>query len=117
LRHLVLWVGFIGASLATREEKHINIDVFSRLTRGNVKLYTQALVYFFSMYISWLLADASWNFVLEEKEYKTILFNDIAAWYFQIIIPIGFAMMSLRFALGGVERFYNAITAKAGGKK
>ena len=30
LRHLVLWVGFLGASLATREEKHINIDVFSR---------------------------------------------------------------------------------------
>ena len=30
LRHLVLWVGFIGASLATREQKHINIDLFSR---------------------------------------------------------------------------------------
>jgi len=31
LRHLVLWVGFIGASLATREEKHINIDLLTRL--------------------------------------------------------------------------------------
>jgi C4-dicarboxylate transporter DctQ subunit len=26
LRNLVLWIGFIGATLATREGKHINID-------------------------------------------------------------------------------------------
>ena len=30
LRNLVLWIGFIGATLATREGKHINIDVISR---------------------------------------------------------------------------------------
>ena len=30
IRNLVLWVGFIGASLATRENKHINIDLFTR---------------------------------------------------------------------------------------
>ena len=38
LRHLVLWVGFIGASLATREEKHINIDVLGRALKGRPKL-------------------------------------------------------------------------------
>jgi TRAP-type C4-dicarboxylate transport system permease small subunit len=31
LRQLVLWIGFIGASLATREEKHINIDLFCKI--------------------------------------------------------------------------------------
>src|SRR5512143_3313876 len=30
LRHLVLWVGFIGASLATASEKHINLDSVTR---------------------------------------------------------------------------------------
>ena len=30
VRYLVLWVGFIGAAIATREGKHINIDVVSR---------------------------------------------------------------------------------------
>ena len=30
LRNLVLWIGFIGATLATREGKHINIDILSR---------------------------------------------------------------------------------------
>lgn len=115
LRHLVLWVGFIGASLATREEKHINIDVFSRLMKGKGKLFAQGFVYFFAMYVSWLLADAAWDFVMEEKEYETILFNGIASWYFQIIIPIGFGIMSIRFALAGIERWWDAFSKKAEG--
>ena len=36
LRHLVLWVGFIGASLATRSERHINIDILTRLMSPKV---------------------------------------------------------------------------------
>jgi TRAP-type C4-dicarboxylate transport system permease small subunit len=30
VRNLVLWVGFIGAAIATKEGKHINMDVFSQ---------------------------------------------------------------------------------------
>ena len=30
VRNLVLWIGFIGAALATREGKHINIDIVSQ---------------------------------------------------------------------------------------
>ena len=31
MRHLVLWLGCLGAALATTRVRHINIDVFSRL--------------------------------------------------------------------------------------
>src|SRR5512139_1600564 len=44
LRYLVLWIGFLGATLATKEEKHINIDIVSRwlpsLGRNIVMLIT-----------------------------------------------------------------------------
>jgi TRAP-type C4-dicarboxylate transport system permease small subunit len=30
VRNMVLWIGFIGATLATREGKHISLDVLSR---------------------------------------------------------------------------------------
>ncbi len=116
LRHLVLWVGFIGASLATREEKHINIDVLSRFMKGKRKLIANGIVYLFSIYISWLLADASWEFVMEEREYQTVLYGDISAWYFQIIIPIGFYLMSMRFTLLAIEKWIAAFKYKAGAK-
>ena len=89
LRHLVLWVGFIGASIATQEERHINIDVLSRFLKNRGKLIARMIVYLFAVYISWLLADAAWEFVMEEKEYETMLYGQISAWPFQIIVPRG----------------------------
>lgn len=99
LRHLVLWIGFIGASLATREKKHINIDILSRFAKGRWKALSEVITYFFAAVICLVLVDASWTFVAQERMFETMLFNDIPAWYFQLIIPIGFVMMSLRFLL------------------
>ena len=114
LRHLVLWVGFIGASIASREEKHINIDVFSRLMRGRYKPIAQGIVYMFATFVTYLLMRAAWAFVMDEKEYETILFGDVASWYFQIIIPIGFGLMAIRFALHSIEKWIEGITFKTG---
>ena len=110
LRHLVLWVGFIGASIATREEKHINIDVFSRLMKGKAKYFAQALVNMFAAFVSFLLMQAAWAFILEEKEFETVLFNDIPAWYFQIIIPVGFGLMMIRFVINLIQKVVDGIS-------
>ena len=112
LRHLVLWVGFIGASIATHENKHINIDVFNRLMKGKSKLFSQALVNIFAAVISCLLMQASWTFVMEEKEFETILFNDIPAWYFQIIIPVGFGLMTVRFVINLMQNLVDTFSSK-----
>ena len=117
LRHLVLWVGFIGASIATREEKHINIDIFSRFFNERGKLIVKGMIYLFAMYVSWLLADAAWNFVMEEIEYESMLYGKIPAWPFQIIIPIGFWIMTIRFGLLTIENILSAITLKKGDTK
>jgi TRAP-type C4-dicarboxylate transport system permease small subunit len=99
LRHLVLWVGFIGASLATREEKHIVIDLFTRFLSKRKKNIARVITNLFAFIICLFLADAGWTFVQYEKSGGTILFNNIQAWYFQIIIPIGFLLMAFRFLL------------------
>jgi TRAP-type C4-dicarboxylate transport system permease small subunit len=109
LRHLVLWVGFIGASLATRQEKHITIDLFGRMVTGRWKNMILVLTNLFSAGICLLLADAGWNFVMEERVAGTIVFSEIPAWYFQIIIPIGFLMMAIRFFILGLTYFLHLI--------
>jgi TRAP-type C4-dicarboxylate transport system permease small subunit len=35
--------------------------------------------------------------------FETILFNDIPAWYFQLIIPIGFSLMAMRFIINTID--------------
>ena len=42
MRHLVLWLGCLGAALATTRVRHINIDVFSRLVPARHRGYRRA---------------------------------------------------------------------------
>ena len=110
LRHIVLWVGFIGASLATKNNKHINIDVFKRLHKGISQRIINLIINLVAAFVSGYLAVAAYHFVLDEKEFESVIFNDIPAWPFQTIIPIGFALMGIRFIISGL----NALAEKEG---
>lgn len=105
LRHLVLWVSFIGASLATKENRHINMDVLGRLLKGKWKDAGQLVIHLFSFFITILLTNASLNFIQSEIEFGSIAFNNVPSWYFEIIIPIGFALMALRFLFNALISF------------
>ena len=110
LRHIVLWVGFIGASLATKNNKHINIDVFKRLHKGISQRIINLIINLVAAFVSGYLAVAAYHFVLDEKEFESVIFNDIPAWPFQTIIPFGFALMGIRFIISGL----NALAEKEG---
>jgi C4-dicarboxylate transporter DctQ subunit len=112
LRHLVLWVGFIGASMATREAKHINIDILTRLLSKAKQPYVKILVDIVSAAVCFVLARAGYKFVMSEIEANTILFNNIPAWIFQLIIPVGFALIGFRFILNTIEQIIE-LTSKA----
>jgi len=99
LRQLVLWVGFLGASLAVRERRHISIDVLPQFLPDTYKPFIQVLVNLCTGLISVFLTLASWKFVQLEMEFPTILFLEVPAWTFQTILPISFSVISLRYFL------------------
>ena len=98
VRYLVLWVGFIGASLATRDGKHITIEVFSRWFSGAGRHYLKAASHLVSAFICGLLTWAGWTFVQNEAQMGGTTFLNIPAWIPQIIIPLAFALMAVRFS-------------------
>ena len=112
LRHLVLWVGFVGASLATREEKHINVDVLTRLVPRKYIPFIQFIVNLAAFVICYILAKASYIFLSFEIEAGTTLFLDIPSWYIQIILPVGFGLIGLRFLLKIFEQISNVLSSK-----
>jgi TRAP-type C4-dicarboxylate transport system permease small subunit len=103
LRHLVLWIGFLGASLATREGKHINIDVLSRLLSPRFKRISGIIVNLFSSVVCFFLMRASIGFIIMEKESGTTLLSGIPTWTAQIIIAIGFGIMMFRFFVRALD--------------
>ena len=99
LRNLVLWIGFIGATLATREGKHINIDVVSRWLPSLGKNVVTRIIHLFSFFICCLLTYAALKFIKNEVQMGNRTFLNIPAWIPEIILPITFGLMTFRFGL------------------
>lgn len=99
LRYIVLWLAFIGASIATHEDRHINIDVLTRLLNLRLKRLSSIFTNTFALIVCVILFKASIDFLKMELTYPTEIFLGIKNWTLEIIIPIGFGLMSLRFLL------------------
>ena len=102
---LILWVGMLGSSMATREGRHIAVDAVKRVVPERMRrgfevaagLLTVALCvvltalaagYARANYEDWIQADM-----------KAFLFESLEApyWVASVPIPIGFGLMAARF--------------------
>lgn len=99
VRYLVLWVGFIGAALATREGRHINIEVFSHWMSDRSNIILEAVTNLVSAIICGLLAYAAVNFIRFEAQMGSTSFLHLPVWVPELILPVTFGLMSLRFAM------------------
>lgn len=103
LRVLVVWAAMLGALAAAREDKHIAIDVLQRFLKpaaqriariaalGFAALICAAMAWYSSGLVGIDYADATSGVV------KTIAGAPV--WLLECILPFGFGMMALRFAL------------------
>ena len=105
VRYLVVWVGFIGAAIATREDKHINIDVISRWLTGPESDYVCLISHLFSTVVCGLLTMAAVKFIHFEAQMGNTVFFNLPVWIPQIVIPLTFGVMTLRYAARSVREF------------
>lgn len=106
-RQLVLWVGFLGASLAAREQRHLAIDFIPHLVSSKTRRWLKAASCLAAGLISIFLAQASWHFVLFEQEGGSTLFGDIPTWWFQTILPYSLIVIAFRFLLAAVSHAFD----------
>jgi C4-dicarboxylate transporter DctQ subunit len=103
LRQMVLWVAFLGASLAVQERKHINIDVLTRFMPDRGKRISHIVTDLFAAVVCFAFFKASLAFVSSEIANSTILLLDIPTWYFELIIPVGYGMLAFRFLIKVID--------------
>jgi len=95
---LMIWSGFMGASIATRRREHITIDISSRvLTPKGVKIATffsqsiSAGFCFYMAYLAYLYTAESFHYGDREGVFPVPL------WIIQMVLPITLTMMGARF--------------------
>lgn len=98
LRHLVLWIGFLGALLATRAGRHIQIDVLSRLLPERWLRWTALVTHLLSSFVCVLLCNASFKMVRDEAAFGSTSFLEVPTWILQSVMPVALWLMAYRFA-------------------
>lgn len=99
LRHLVLWIGFLGAARATGEGRHISIDAFARFLPPRARAIVRVTTNAFALAVCYFLLRASLTFLGDEIDFGSVVYGEVPSWYSQIIIPVGFGLMMVHFTV------------------
>jgi len=117
VRVLVLWIGLVGAMVASRTDNHISIDILSRYLPSRIKEYTTLAVHVFTAVVTALMAWFSLDFVKMEMEDQLIAFANVPAWVCESIIPIAFLIISIRYTLFSINLLVQLVPKKRVPKK
>ncbi len=99
LRLLVLWLGLFGALAASREGRHIGIDVLSRILSERGRCAARAATGLFTAGVAGVVAYHGSRFVVDEMEFGGTAFAGLPVWLCEVVIPFAFGMIALRHAL------------------
>lgn len=102
----VLWVAILGACIASArwERGHIHIDLFSKILPHPFSEYLDAALSLAACIACFIFFYISTDFVMVEKKVGSIVhILNTPEWYFTLIFPIGFLLMSFKFFLCFLE--------------
>lgn len=99
LRVSVLWIGLFGAMAAARHDKHIRINVLQRFVPVRVADIGRMITDLFAALVCGMVSYHAVHLVIMEKSTGGHAFGSVPSWVCELIIPIGFAVMALRFLL------------------
>jgi TRAP-type C4-dicarboxylate transport system permease small subunit len=104
LRMLVLWIAVAGAVAASRTDKHINIAILDRFLPPRLNDVVKIIIDLFTAGVCAVVTWYSINFVRTSYEYGDVLLGDVPAWILQLVMPVGFGLISWRYTLFFLKR-------------
>ena len=103
LRIMVLWVGLLGALVASRQKKQISVDVLTRILPPGLKNASFIITRTFAAIVSGIIGWHSWLFVIDEWKLGTKAFSVVPAWLAELIIPFGFSVIAIRYSIQAIS--------------
>lgn len=104
IKLLVLWIAMLGSIAASRDDRHLRIDVLSHLLSEKMISVTRFVVELFAAIICGVVAWSAYRWLQIELEYQDTVLIEFPAWLAHAILPLAFFLMAYRFALSSVKR-------------
>lgn len=99
LRVAVLWVGMIGAMVATRGDHQITVDVVSRFLPDRWRAGVRVVTDLFTAAVAAVVAWASLRLVLEDRAASGLTISFVPVWVCETVLPVAFAVIALRYLM------------------
>lgn len=109
LRVGVLWVGMIGAMVATRSDKQISIDIVSRFLPSHREAHVRVVTDLFTSVVSTVVAWSAFRLVLDDRSAGVTAVAFVPLWICEAILPAAFGIIALRYALFAIKHLRASI--------
>ena len=96
VKHLTLWVGFLGAAIAAREGKLLAMATGTLIPEGTFKRIATVLSGMVTAAVAGLLVWGGIELVMTTRDQGGTIGRDIPAWIAQLVLPIGLAIIAAR---------------------
>ena len=107
VRHLVLWIALLGASVATRENRHISIDLLAGYLSQALHQRVQGGLQLFSAFLCLYLVHPAIRFLQDDYQVGKMLAFGIPLWVSQAIMPVMMLVLGMRFFLQGYRNLFS----------
>ena len=97
-QHLTLWIGFLGALLATAQSKHLALSTLDMLPEGRARTFARSYGSALAALVNAALAYAATVMVIADRQRSDVLEGGVPEFVFELIMPVCFALMAVRFA-------------------
>jgi TRAP-type C4-dicarboxylate transport system permease small subunit len=109
---MVMWVGFLGACLATRQEKHFGVDIIDRFLPARALHVSRIVVYAFAATVAFLLTNAAIDFLIEGIGPEELDLFELPKRLYFAIIPSAFGLIGIHFLLHVARHIHAIITGE-----
>ena len=96
VRHLMLWVAFLGAALAAREGRLLSLATGRLLPEGKLRSGGRLFAAAVAAAVSALFFRAGIDLVLEERAAGTMITQSLPVWAAQVVLPLSFLLIAGR---------------------
>jgi tripartite ATP-independent transporter DctM subunit len=114
VQNLTLWVTFVGAMLASRTNGHLTLSAADTPLHKKLSKITQPFSGVVSVAVSSGLFWASFLLVRAEYEGGVLMAGWLPLWIVEAIMPLAFAVMTIRFAISQPEGLRNRLISSMG---
>jgi TRAP-type C4-dicarboxylate transport system permease small subunit len=113
LRILVLWLAILGATAAARTDRHLRVDVFSRLLPVRGRELLSAAASLVALGVAGLFAYEAARFTHQAYTFQDTALGGVPQWPFLTILPLGLAVIAACYLRNAWRHLRRALAGEA----